>query len=105
MVKDYNTPLDEEQHRKIHEVMGRLDSLAEITREATVYRVVNYLMEDKASLERYLTGIAGLVTKRRCQISYRALISDIFHGISRISYYNKDFRVLLTGVVDRLCIH
>jgi len=45
MNNGYNLPLDEDQCRKVHEAMENLDSLAEITRKETVYRVVNYLLE------------------------------------------------------------
>ena len=55
MNKGYNLPLDEDQRRKIHEAVENLDSLAEITRVETIYRVVNYLLENQSLLEQYLT--------------------------------------------------
>ena len=101
MIKDYNVPLDTKQRIKIREAIESHNSLAEITRELTTYRVVEYLLEDKPSLERYLTTMTGLLTKQRKQVSYSALIKSIFHARMHLPQYNKDFLAILTKVFDR----
>lgn len=46
MIKNYNVPLNEKQRRKVKEALEKRESLAGITREATAWRVVNYLLEE-----------------------------------------------------------
>jgi integrase len=101
MIKDYNVPLNAEQRHKIRYAMETNGSMAEITKEATAWRVVNYLMEDKPSLERYLTDMAGAVTKQRRQISRRLLIGVIFHAKRHLSQLDYDFQVLFKEIIDR----
>ena len=99
--KNYNVPLDEEQCRKIHEAMENVESLAEITRIATVYSVINYLLVDKPTFERYLKEMAGKITKQRQQITYRMFMPSIFHARQGLSKYNKDFQIMLANTVER----
>ncbi|MDR0287038.1 MAG: site-specific integrase [Clostridiales bacterium] len=103
MIKYYKAPLDEDQRRKINIAVKKLDSLADITRTETIYRVIIYLLEDKPLLEQYLTKMAELITKQRTQISTAALIKKIFHttGERKLSGYNEDFVAILTGVINR----
>lgn len=101
MIKDYNVPLDEAQCRKIREAIVKRESLAEITREATVWRVVNHLIEDKSSLELYLKEMAGVFTKQRQQISFQIFTASIFHIRQKRRYLNKDFLALLDGILDK----
>ena len=99
MIKNYNVPLDEKQRQKIHDAMESNSSLASVTKEATAWRVVNYLMEDKPSLERYLTDMAGTITKQRQQISCRILIGGIFHAKRHLSQLDSDFQSLFREIV------
>jgi len=99
-VKKLNIPLDEKQRRNLRKSMNNLDSLAEITRIETVYRVVNYLLEDKSSLEEYLTGMAGSLTKKRQQISYRNFFGCVFHTTKELSCYSKDFQTIVINVIE-----
>ena len=101
MIKDYNVPLDENQCCNIREAMERHNSLAEITRKETAYRVVNFLMDDKSSLELYLTEMAGLFTKQRQQITYQKFTEAIFHIRQKRRWLNKDFLTLLTDALDK----
>ena len=93
IVKDSNIPINEEQVRRVREAMSQTDSLADITCEATVYRVIKYLLEDKISLQKYLTDIARAFTKQRRQISYRLIIMSIFHKNhpGALAAYDKEF--------------
>ena len=61
--KIYKKPLATRQRLKIREAMSSLDSLADVTRKATMYRVIKYLLEDKPALELYMSGMADLLTK------------------------------------------
>lgn len=99
-VKNYNIPLDEKQRCNLRKSMKNLDSLAEITRMETVYRVVNYLLENKSTLEEYLAGMAELLTKKRQQISYRNFFGCVFHTMKELKYYNKDFQIIVTNVIE-----
>jgi integrase len=99
--KIYCVPLDEVQRRKIRKIIENLGSLAELTREETVFRIVNYLLEDKPLLERYLSGMAALITKQRQQISYRALFSSIFHTNKASHRWDKEFQAMLTDTVEK----
>ena len=99
--KNYNVPLNEEQRYKIRKAMENTESLAEITCVATVHSVINYLLEDKPVLERYLTEMAGSITKQRQRISQRTLIPSIFHARQVLSKYNKDFQVMLINTINR----
>ncbi len=102
MVKNHNVPLGEDQRTRIREAMDSCNSLAEITRQETVYRVLPFLLEDEVVLERYLMGIAAKITKQRRQISYQALILSVFHyKRSQNSLYGERFVRLLNKVVER----
>lgn len=96
----YSTPLEEKQRLNIDKAMESLDSLAEITRVESVQRVIYYLLEDKASLERYLIGIAKSFTARRHQIAYASLLRSVFHERRGIPEYCNDFRDILIKVVE-----
>ncbi len=84
MIKNYNVPLGEDQRKRIREAMDSCNSLAEITRQETVYRVLPFLLEDEVVLERYLMGIAAKITKQRRQISYQALIFRMNLHLTRL---------------------
>jgi integrase len=103
MVKDSNVPINEERRSRVLEAMSKADSLADITREATVYRVIKYLIEDKVSLQKYLTDIARSFTNERRQISYRQIIMAIFHRNhpGALSSYDKEFLSIVTDVISK----
>ena len=99
--KFHTRPLETECCHKICQSMKNLDSLAEISRKETVYRVVNYLLEDKVSLEKYLTGMAALFTKQREKITYQRFTESIFHSRQKPHLLNDDFLYLINSVIDR----
>jgi integrase len=101
MNKLYGVPIVEEQCARIRESMEQLSSLAEISRQETICRVVQYLLTDKTLLERYLTGMAGLITKQRRKITYRELTTNIFHTRKSLPRFNEGFRLLLIGAVHK----
>jgi integrase len=57
-------------------------------------------MEDQSSLEQYLAGMAGSLTKKREQISYRKFFACVFHTMKELSCYNKDFQIIVTNVIE-----
>lgn len=101
MIKNYNMPLTDEQHGRIREAMDNIRTLAEITREATVWRVVNYLMTDKSTLETYLSAKAGLFTKAREQITFQSFTKSVFHIQQKRRWLNKEFLALPEMIIDR----
>jgi integrase len=98
--KVFTIPLDTEECRKVSAAMENYHSLSEIAREATVYRIIQYMLADKPLLERYLTGMAGLITAQRRQISHRELMLNVFNTGRHLSCFDKDFQAVFTNVVD-----
>jgi integrase len=96
----YHTPIDEKQRHKIRKAMANLDSLADITRTESVQRVINYLLEDKSSMEQYFTGMAKLFTAQRNQVTYASLLRSVFHERRGVPEYGEDFRAMLTKTVE-----
>jgi integrase len=97
----YKKSLDVNHCLKIHEAMANLESLAEITQEATMYRVIKYLLEDKPALEQYMSGRAGLLTKERSKISYRMFLASIFHANWGLNHCDKEFQTMLKKMVEK----
>lgn len=94
--------LTDQQRRNIRDAMERSVTLAEITRGANVTKVIEYLLEDRPLLEKYLCAMAAAFTQRRQQISYSLLILSVFHyERGSLSLYEKDFLTLLTSTVER----
>lgn len=95
-------PLTGAQCQVIQEKMRKSLSLSEVTREAGCVRVVEYLLEDKPSLEQYLIAMAAAITGQRRQISHSTLILSIFHyEMSALSLYGQAFSDMLVRVVER----
>ena len=97
----FKKSLTAKQRLKIHEAMVNLDSLAEITREATLYRVIKCLLEDKPALEQYMSGMAGLFTKQRMKISYTAFLASIFHVNRGLNHYDKEFQDIFKKTAEK----
>jgi integrase len=94
--------LTDQQRHNIRDAIKNSVTLAEITQETNVTKVIEYLLEDRSKLERYLSAMAAVLTRQRRQISHSALILSIFHyERSKLSLYDKDFLTLLTSVVER----
>lgn len=95
-------PLTDLQRQTIRDKTEKSVSLSEVTREAGVVRVVEYLLDDKSALARYLTTMASTFTQQRRQISHSMMILSIFHNErSSLSLYAREFKELLTSVVER----
>lgn len=96
------SPLTDLQRQQVQDAMENARNLFEVSRNANVSRVIDYLLEDKPFLEHYLTAMAATVTKRRQQISCRVLILSIFpYERSSLKLYGEEFVEILTAVVER----
>lgn len=100
MIKDYDVPLTDEQRSSLQDAMNNLGTLAEVTRAATVWRTVNYLMEEKTALKAYLTSKAGLFTMAREYITFQSFTKSVFHVRQKRRWLNKEFLALLEEVID-----
>lgn len=88
--------------QSIQVAMQNAQSLADITRKTGVTKVIGYLLEDKLSLEQYLSKMAAKFTCERQQISHRALILSIFHyEMAALSLYGEEFKSVLINIVEK----
>lgn len=102
MDKNRYIPLAAEQRHRIKAAMESSISLAEIAQETNVSKIIEYMLEDRPLLERYLISMAATLSQQRQQISCRLLILAVFHcEKSKLSLYNKNFLALLTITIDR----
>lgn len=94
-------PLTESYRQIVREAMSRSVSLADITRETGVVSVIEFMLEDRCSLERYISSMAAALTKRRQQISHSSLLLSMFHyEMAQLSLYDVEFRDLLVNTVE-----
>ena len=96
-------PLLTESHRQaIRKAMSSSISLADITRKTGVVRVIEFMLEDKYSLEQYMMSMASVLTHRRQQISHSSLLLSIFHyEMPKLSLYDAEFKDMLVDIVER----
>lgn len=94
-------PLTESYRQTIRDTMSRSVSLADITRETGVVSVIEFMLEDKDSLEQYMSSMAAVLTNRRQQISHRSLLLSMFHyEMPELSLYDVEFKDLLVNTVE-----
>lgn len=94
-------PLTESYCQAIRDAMSRSVSLANITRETGVVSVIEFMLEDKPSLERYMSSMAAVLTNQRQQISHSSLLLSMFHyEMSKLSLYDAEFKDLLFNTVE-----
>ncbi len=95
-------PLTEVQREAVRATMLAGQSLSEITRSASVPATIEYMLEDKDALEKYLQTMASYFTLRREQISHSALLLSMFHyEMSKLSLYNPNFKEMLLHAVEQ----
>ena len=95
-------PLNAQQRQQVRDAMENVRGLFEISKNANVSRVIDYLLEDKPLLEHYLTAMAASITRQRKQISCRIMILSIFPYVrSSIKLYGEEFVSILTAVVEQ----
>lgn len=95
-------PLNDMQRHTALNAMKGLTSLAEITKEAGIKSVIEYMLEDISALKQYLSAMAAAITRQRKQISHNALVLSIFHcKQASLESYDAEFKTILLGVVER----
>lgn len=95
-------PLNDMQRHTALSAMKGLTSLAEITKEAGIKSVIEYMLEDTSALEQYLSAMAATITRQRKQISHNTLILLIFHSeLASLNMYGEEFKSILLDVVER----
>jgi predicted DNA-binding protein YlxM (UPF0122 family) len=57
--------LTDQQRHNIRDAIKNSVTLAEITQETNVTKVIEYLLEDRSKLERYLSAMAAVLTRQR----------------------------------------
>ncbi|MFI3173114.1 MAG: site-specific integrase [Clostridia bacterium] len=102
MIRNHNIPLSKEVKEKIIELMKRNESLSEISKVETNYRLIKYLIEDIPFLEKYIKAMAKKFTENRLQISDTALFRSISHSkkLSVLRYYNEKFVDILQKITQ-----
>ena len=94
-------PLSKQQRIAAREAMLAGHTLAEITRCAGAVATIEYMLEDKSLLEKYLKRMASSLTQQRVQISHSALLLSMFHyELSKLSLYNPVFKEMLFNTVE-----
>ena len=94
-------PLTESYCQAIQDAMSRPASLADITRETGVVSVIEFMLEDRSSLERYMASMAAALTNQRQQISHSSLLLSMFHyEMPQLSLYNVEFKDLLINTME-----
>lgn len=95
-------PLSVEQREATREAMLAGCSLAEISRCAGVVATIDYMLEDKLFLEKYLQRMASAITRQRDQISHSALLLSMFHyEMSTLTLYDPVFKEMLLNTVEQ----
>lgn len=95
-------PLNDMQRYAALNSMKGFTSLAEITKEAGIKSVIEYMLEDTSALEQYLSAMAAAITLQRKQISHNALILSIFHSeMASLNMYGEEFKSILLDIVER----
>lgn len=95
-------PLSAFHRHTIQSIMKSSASLAEITKEVGVKSVVEYMLENKTALIRYLSAMAAVITQQRKQISHNTLILSIFHcEMASLNMYGEEFKSILLDIVER----